>query len=443
MLLWTKSKVTQNGLHPWHDCTAFAHCGVAAVAFVTLAMLRSLFVDFNSYFASVEQQLNPALRGRPVAVVPVEAETTCAIAASYEAKRYGVKTGTIIADARKLCPELILVRAQHGAYIDYHHRLVAAVESVIPVKRVMSIDEMVCDLHGRQHNRDVALGVAAEVKDTIAATVGEELRCSIGIAPNDFLAKTASDMEKPDGLVVIEQHDLPHILHSLQLQDITGVGRKMLQRLYRKGIFTVEQLCAASKEHLRDAWGGIEGERMFAKLRGDTVVLQASTKTTVGHSHVLEPTLRSHAGSEAVLHRLLQKAAMRLRQYGLVTGNVAVSIRSMDGHRYKADAMITPTQDTVQLTAVLAKLLHDRTDGQSKPLKVSVSLNHLSPADSTPLPMFTNTGPARQPLNNALDAINKKYGKNTVYIGAAHMGKDSAPMRIAFTHIPDLETDDE
>jgi DNA polymerase IV len=406
-------------------------------------MLRSLFVDFNSYFASVEQQINPSLRGKPVIVVPVEADTTCAIAASYEARPFGIKTGTIVADAKRLCPDLIMVRAHHSIYIDYHHRLVAAVDSVIPVKRVVSIDEMVCDLHGRQRNRDAALGVAAEVKDTIAATVGEELRCSIGIAPNDFLAKTASDMEKPDGLVLIEQHDLPHILHSLQLQDITGIGRKMLQRLYRKGLYTVEQLCAAPKEKLRDVWGGIEGERMYAKLRGEMMHVQASTKTTVGHSHVLEPSLRTINGSEAVLHRLLQKAAMRLRQYGLVTGNIAVSIRATDGHRYKADAMVTSTQDTVQLTAVLAKLLRARTDRHTIPIKVSVSLNCLSPAESTPVPMFENTGPARQPLNDALDALNKKYGKNTLYVGSAHMGKDSAPMRIAFTHIPDLETDED
>lgn len=100
-------------------------------------MLRSLFVDFNSFFASVEQQERPDLRGRPVAVVPVEADTTCAIAASYEAKRFGVTTGTIIADAKRLCPDIVLIKARHTLYVEYHHRLVDVVESVIHVKEVM------------------------------------------------------------------------------------------------------------------------------------------------------------------------------------------------------------------------------------------------------------------------------------------------------------------
>ncbi len=109
-----------------------------------------LFVDLNSYFASVEQQVRPELRGKPVAVVPVEADTTCCIAASYEAKAYGVKTGTIVADAKRLCPDLILVEGRHELYTDYHHRIIKAVESCVPVTAVCSVDEMACRLMGRE-----------------------------------------------------------------------------------------------------------------------------------------------------------------------------------------------------------------------------------------------------------------------------------------------------
>src|SRR5688572_22993512 len=123
-------------------------------------MLRSLFIDFNSYFASVEQQVNPELRGKPIAVVPMLADTTSAIAASYEAKRFGVKTGTLIADAKRMCPDLILVKAGHVSYIEYHHRLVEVVESVIHVKKVMSIDEMACELIGSMRNEERAIEIA-------------------------------------------------------------------------------------------------------------------------------------------------------------------------------------------------------------------------------------------------------------------------------------------
>jgi DNA polymerase IV len=114
-------------------------------------MLRSLFVDFNSYFASVEQQLNPALRGRPVGVVPVLAETSCCIAASYEAKALGIGTGTGVAEARRLCPDIAIVLADHAKYVEMHHRAVAVVDTLAPVRQVLSIDEMECELTGRAH----------------------------------------------------------------------------------------------------------------------------------------------------------------------------------------------------------------------------------------------------------------------------------------------------
>ena len=126
--------------------------------------LRWLFLDLNSYFASVEQELRPELRGRPMAVVPLLADTTCCIAASYEAKGYGVRTGTQVGEAKRLCPGIVLVEARHELYVDYHHRVVEAVESCLPVTSVMSIDEMACRLLGREQPLLAALELAREVK---------------------------------------------------------------------------------------------------------------------------------------------------------------------------------------------------------------------------------------------------------------------------------------
>ena len=143
--------------------------------------LRSLLVDFNSYFASVEQQAEPRYRGRPIGVVPMLADTTVCIAASVEAKTFGVKTGTKLAEARKLCPEIEFVIARHELYIDYHHRAVGVVDSVVPVRAVLSIDEMDCELTGRWRERERAIDIAKKVKVKIAAELGECLRTSIGI----------------------------------------------------------------------------------------------------------------------------------------------------------------------------------------------------------------------------------------------------------------------
>ena len=218
--------------------------------------LRSLFVDFNSYFASVEQHEDETLRGRPVGVVPVAAETTSLIAASYEAKAFGVGTGTLVRDARRLCPGIQIRVARPERYVYWHHRLIEAINRAIPIARVGSIDEVACELVGRQRQRAVAEAIAAQVKHEVSlAAPGGAIRCSIGIAPNDFLAKTASDMRKPDGLTVIEQAELPQALHGLTLRDLCGIGASMEARLHEVGISTVAELTAADKHRLRHVWG--------------------------------------------------------------------------------------------------------------------------------------------------------------------------------------------
>src|SRR3974390_2747414 len=143
---------------------------------IEIPHLNWLFVDLNSYFASVEQQVRPELRGRPVGVVPMLADTTVCIAASYEAKAFGVRTGTIVADARRLCPDIILVEGRHELYTEYHHRVVEAVECCLPVTAVCSIDEMACRLMGRERPLLAAMELGRKVKARIRARVGERLR---------------------------------------------------------------------------------------------------------------------------------------------------------------------------------------------------------------------------------------------------------------------------
>ncbi len=405
------------------------------------AVHRALYIDFNSYFASVEQQLAPELRGKPIAVVPVVTDSTATLAASYEAKACGVKTGTRIYDAKKLCPDLILVRANHNKYIEFHHRLIDVVNTVLPVQRVMSIDEMTCELIGSQRYEEAALELAHRVKHTIATEVGSELRCSIGIAPNTYLAKTATDMQKPDGLVVIRPHELPNILYHLELRDLVGIGQKMFDRLFRAGIYTVEMLCAASKQQLADVWGGIEGERMWARLRGEQTPFIETHKSSISHEHVLEPAKRNRQGAEGVLHRLLQKAATRLRAYGMVCGQVRVKIKHRDGTRFKRSVTLLPTQDSLQFTQLLSAVLQEWSAPSTYPIKVTVELTKLSVEGSTPASLFENVGPARARLNASLDALNARYGKNTVYVGTAWNALGAARTHIAFNHIPEADKD--
>ena len=403
-------------------------------------MLRSLYVDFNSYFASVEQQAEPALRGQPVCVAPVVAETTCCIAASYEAKAFGVKTGTPIHAARKLCEDLRVVQARPSLYVEYHHQLVAAVESCTHVEAVYSIDEMHCELTGSQCQRIHAEALAHKIKHTIRATVGTELRCSIGIAPNLFLAKTASNIHKPDGLTVIEQADLPDCLYRLELRDITGIGRQMEKRLNQAGISTLRELWAADKAALTRAWGSIEGERMYAKLRGTWLLPASSNRASVGHSHVLAPAMRSDHAAHSVLHKLLQKAAMRLRSYGLLAGTMQVKVKYRRYPSWQEQIGFDPNADTLTLTEALDLLWQKKPAVRDEPLAVGITLARLvEAAHHTPSLFAADT--ARSALSATVDKLNARFGKNAVYFGGAHDALQSAPMRIAFSHIPDLDTE--
>lgn len=428
--------------------------------------LRTFFVDFNSYFASVEQQVHPALRGKPVGVVPVMAETTCCIAASYEAKRFGIKTGTGVREARTLCPGIVFIEAHHEMYVHYHQLAVAAVDRIVPVRQVMSIDEMECELPTRWRTREQATRIAHAVKKEILTTVGDQLRTSIGVAPNTLLGKLASDMQKPNGLVILEAHDLPHGLFHLKLQDISGIGRNMLTRLHHCGIHSIEQLFAAPRDVLHTVWGGVGGSEMYDKLRGQWYAPREIVSRSLGHSHILPPDMRTPDGAFGVLNRLTQKAAMRLRKQGFYATAMSVSVRC--DHRYRTspgghrDTRFGQTQDTAFFLHVLDEFWRSGL-GQLQHLKgVGMVLHGLVPmAMHTPslfdTPPAPHVKPIAQPstasLQNAvvtrdrsrlfaaMDTINKTQGKNALYFATAHKALDHAPMRIAFNRIPDVETE--
>lgn len=420
--------------------------------------LRSVVIDFNSYFASVEQQLRPELRGRPVGVVPMIADSTCLIAASYECKRQGVKTLTRVRDAKRLIPGIVLVTARHAEYVRFHERAVQVVDRLLPVQKVMSIDEMACELPTRFRAPDVARAKAQQIKDAICAELGECLKTSVGIAPNIFLAKQASNMQKPDGLTVVTLADLPQALYRLQLGDLTGIGPRMLKRLNAQGIHTIEQLWRLNKDQLHTLWGGVGGDDMYGRLRGEEIAWAGEGGKSISHSHVLPPDARTLADAYAILDRLTQKAAMRLRKAAQVAASMHVTVKAARHYRdaasnvrWEAGARFGETQDThafVQhLAALWQHIEHQAHGAQAAPYQVAVVLGELMPLSQQTPDLFAaaavqdKRARPKEKLNHALDALNVRYGKHTVYFGAAHDARAHGGMAIAFNHIPDLETE--
>ena len=416
--------------------------------------LRCLFVDFNSYFASVEQQDDPRLRGRPIGVVPVMAETTCCIAASPEAKVFGVKTGTPVREARESCPDIVLIEARPARYVEVHHQLMEAIEDCIHHEKAPSIDEVPCWLIGRERQRENAEAIARNIKRTLLDRGFDAIRCSIGIAPNEFLAKTASDMQKLDGLTVLEMTDLPHALHRLELRDFCGIGPSMEHRLQRAGIYSTEQLCAASREHLRAAWGSIEGERYWLQLRGFHLPRRESQRGSVGHSHVLGPELRNYDGARSVLFKLLAKAAMRLRKETFLAGGLAIRIRFVGkDKRFERDLSFAPIDDTPTFLKLLGRELEalERALANGRwnpkrypPLSVAVTLVQLEARGNVSGELMPERHRSRE-MSAVLDKVNKRYGNNALYFGAMQnaLSQQAAPMRIAFGQIPQTDAEED
>lgn len=395
-------------------------------------------LDLNSYFASVEQQLNPKLRGKPVAVVPTLADSTSCIAASYEAKAFGIKTGTRVSEAKERCPNITLIVGDHRNYIEYHHKILAAIDLCVPVEEVMSIDEVACRLIGRETQEENSRKIALKIKKTISDKVGVCLKSSIGIAPNKFLAKVASDMQKPDGLTFIRQSELPHKLHALKLRDFPGIGAAMEDRLVSAGIYTTEQLCKADVTKLRKVWGGVVGEYFYKALRGENVARPETERKSFSHSHVLPPDLRSAEGSYAVAQKLLHKAGVRLRKLNFWCCYLYVSLRFIDGSKWYNETKMIECQDDLSLIAALKTLWNPP---QNKtPLKVSLWLSDLVPNDQHNGSFFEN--PKSLQLSKTLDNIQQKFGRSSIYFAGSKTAQRAAPLRIAFTNIPDIDAED-
>jgi DNA polymerase-4 len=349
------------------------------------------------------------------------------------------------------------VEARHEVYVDYHHRVVEAVETCVPVTAVMSIDEMACRLIGREQPLLAALDLGRRVKATIRERAGSTLRCSVGLAPNRYLAKIASDMEKPDGLVALTPDILEAALLRLTPRDLPGVGARMEKRLHECGIRTMEQLLRLGREEMTSVWGGVGGEKLWHWLRGeDFNDPELEHQKSVSQSHVLGPELRTAEGAYAVLHKLLHKAAMRLRTARLWTTHLTLEIKfavpksvatkqhlsGIPQSAWSKGISLIECQDNQTLIEGLQKLWSQRPQGAGydKPFYAGIALGNLVPDHLHTLSLFSGLeGESRRArIATTMDSLNHKYGTHTVMAASTLLAGAAAPTRIAFTSIPDL-----
>lgn len=294
-------------------------------------ILNWMLIDMNSYFASVEQHLRPELRGRRVAVIPVESENTCVIAASYDAKRFGVKVGTRVRDARQLCPGIMLVKARPDVYVKLHHAILRSIDKCLPVHKVYSIDEWAIQLLGDERRRERAIAIGYRIKQQLLHDFSPWLSCSIGIAPTRLLAKIASELKKPDGLTVLDPGEPPDKLDHLSLADLCGIGPGMRARLNARGIQSIRGLWALSKQQAIQVWGSVPGGYWWAGFHGFDEPEISTRRRSMSHANVLDPKFRNDEGAYGIMVRLLCRLGARLRHDGYFAQHLRVRLKNIRG----------------------------------------------------------------------------------------------------------------
>lgn len=278
--------------------------------------IECLYLDFDGFFASVLQQAMPALRGRPVGVIPFEIEDTrrtSVIACSREAKAAGCRNVMSVPEALSLCPDLLLVPQRSDLFRRTHNALLNEISYDLPIETVKSINELACRLDVRQAAAPQEL--SRRIKQRLFYNIGPYITCSIGMAANRLLAKTACKIDKPDGTTIWHPADMPGPLLKVKLEDISGIGPRLGLRLARAGVTTMEHLLASQPKQLRALWGNVTGERMWYALHGYDVKATATARGMYGHGRVLAPDWRTLPRAEECSRPLLTSQPLVARVF--------------------------------------------------------------------------------------------------------------------------------
>ncbi len=397
-----------------------------------------LHIDLNSCFASVEQQANPLLRGKPLAVAAYASNWGCILAPSIEAKRWGIKTGMRVKDARVICPQLLVLSPDPWKYRIVHLRLNKLLSRYSDVVVPKSIDEFVVDFKFSPYKNKGLLAVGKQIKERIRKEIGDWLTVSIGIAPNRFLAKTGAGLHKPNGLDEINQFNYQEIFKQLKLTDLCGIADKNERRLNRLGIYNVWDFYQAPIWKLKAAFESVNGYYWYLRLRGFEIDDIDFGRKSFGNSFALPPELDTVESLIPVMLKLTEKMGARVRQGGYKAGGVHLSLSFRDGrhwgHGVTLGREIFDSRDIFQeLVKVLSQC------PVKKPVRVvAVTCFDLQPAGPTQLELFKNVA-KQEDVVKAMDSVNQKWGSFVVSPAKMMSAKELVQDRIAFGNVKELE----
>lgn len=397
-----------------------------------------MHLDLNSCFAGIEQQANPFLRGKPVAVAAYDTPSGCIIAPSIEAKKMGIKVGMKVKEGRILCPNLVVLTPDPWKYRFVHLKLRQLLGSYTDKITPKSIDEFVLDFKGTPAIKVGLWPTALEIKRRIKTEIGDWLTVSIGIAPNRFLAKTASNLHKPDGLDEINKNNFLKVYFGLRLTDLCGIKQRSAVRLSRMNIFTVLDFYEASERELKAAFGSIIGYYWYWRLRGWEIDEIVYGRKSFGNSYALPKPFSRPEELAPILRKLVEKTGARLRQAGFQAKGVHLAIWYRDNsfwHKaYSLSEPIFSSQDIYKEAHRLLCLSPYR-----KPVRnLAVSCFSLSPLRLDQLSLFSDLQ-KKLSLTQAIDKVNQRWGDFIITPARMLSSQQAVPDRIAFGGVRELE----
>lgn len=393
-----------------------------------------MHIDLNSCFAMVEQQANPFLRGKPVGMTNRLSPGATIIAASYEAKRYGVGVGTKASDARWMAPGIVILETDPAKYVYVYQIFSKILKSYSPKAQMKSIDEGIIDFAGTRlvNNRPLS-EIGHEIKARLRHELGEYMSCNVGIATNRFLAKMAASLHKPDGLDIITQKNLLTTYQNLDLIDLTGINRRYQARLFAAGIFSPLQFYEADEVYLtKQVFHSILGHLWFLRLRGHEVDDVEFGIKSIGRQYVLHEWTGETAKLKPILMKLCEGMGRKLRGKGLCARGIYIGCYFTSGQSWHARKKLTTRLFTTAELFERALGLLEQRPFEAVVHSLFVTCYGLEPADSRQMALFETADVKRWKLMDAADAVNNKYGEFTVMPATMANTEHLAPTKIPF-----------
>ncbi|HKM39858.1 MAG TPA: DNA polymerase IV [bacterium] len=382
-----------------------------------MATAQILHVDMNAFYASCHQAQDPSLKGRPLLVAGnPSTRRGIVLTASYEARSFGVKTAMTTRQALQLCPQALMVKPNHSLYSWYSGQIMTILQSFTPLVEQYSIDEAWLDVRGCKTLFGSPVDIARKIKRKLAKQL--DLTCSIGIGPTKIVAKMASDLQKPDGLVVIAADKVKNYLWPLPVDKLFGVGAQTATSLNNMGVFTIGDLARFPISMLRERFG-IYGPHLRRLAQGQDhspVDPRPDQAKSVGNSITLPQDVNSANQIEAVLLALAEEVGTRMRRHNLKGSTITVSVKTSDFKLLtRSQTYPDPTNFTETIYRRATTIYHQHLKGRQVRL-VGIALSNIEPENAgAQLSLFPDTNnDKRARLNQAIDQVRARFGDQSL-----------------------------